>query len=206
MGRLSDKIKIVYLILEILFALGVVAYLLDTWGLIKLEETLTFLKKEPPRVSDRDDNPTLLEMERMKKERERLEDKDGQLKEKEARLKADASKLQKLREDLKEIKKGLEEEKKKIAEARAVKMRRELLIRNMAERLGAMPPDNAVAIVSGWSNSDLVDVFKQMEKNAAEAGQTSIVPFLITKLPGARAQVITNIMMDSEATKLPKTD
>jgi len=85
-------------------------------------------------------------------------------------------------------------------------MRRELLIRNMANRLGSMPPDNAVAIVAGWSNSDLVDVFKQMEKNAADAGQTSIVPFLITKLPGARAQVITNIMMDSEATKLPKTD
>ena len=203
MGRLSDKIKIIYLLLVILFAAGVFVYLLDTWGIIKLEETFTFLKQEPPKVKSGDDNPTLLELERLNKERERLVEKELQIKEQESKLAQRASELDKLKEELAEIKKGLKLEKQQLADTRAEEIKRDLLIRNMAERLGAMPPADAVAIVAGWSNSDLVDVFKRMERIAVDDGRPSIVPYLITQLPRDRAQIITTIMMDSQAGRLP---
>lgn len=206
MNRFSEKIKIVYLLMVILFAAGVFVYLLDTWGVIRLEDTFTFLKKEPPTVAASHDSPTLLELEQLQKEKDRLKDLETELREKEAGLSREKSELQKKQEELQEVRKGLDIEKKKMAEDRALLMERERLIENMASRLVAMPPGDAVAIVAGWSNSDLVDVFRRMEQMAEDEGRQSIVPFLLTKLPRDRARIITSLMLDSEASRLPRTD
>lgn len=204
MGRFSDKVKIVYLLLVILFSLGVLTYLLDTWGVIRLEEQFPFLKQEPPVVSKDKDSPTLLEIERLKKEKERLDDLETKLKEKELALQEKLAGVKKSEDELKELRKGVEEERKRLAEARKAEMERKELVSKMAERLGNMPPNDAVAIVAGWSNPDLVDVFRQMEQAARREGRQSIVPFLITKLPRERAAVVTTLMMDSEAEKVPE--
>ncbi len=204
MGRFSDKVKIVYLLLVILFSLGVLTYLLDTWGVIRLEERFPFLKQEPPVVSKDKDSPTLLEIERLKKEKERLDDLETKLKEKELALQEKLAGVKKSEDELKELRKGVEEERKRLAEARKAEIERKELVSKMAERLGNMPPNDAVAIVAGWSNPDLVDVFRQMEQAARREGRQSIVPFLITKLPRERAAVVTTLMMDSEAEKVPE--
>lgn len=203
MGRFSDKVKIVYLLLVILFAGGVLVYLLDTWGVIKLEERFPFLQSKPPIVSQSDDSPTLLEIERLRKEKERLEDVDTQLKERSASLEEKEKEVKKREEELKQLRQGLAEERKKIAEERKAEADRKALVETMAGRLGNMPPNDAVAIVAGWSNSDLVDVFREMERVATAEGRTSIVPFLMTKLPRERAQVVTTLMMDSDANRVP---
>ena len=110
-------------------------------------------------------------------------------------LKQEQQKLEEARSGLKEARKQLERE----SEARQT---RDEKIQQMAERIGAMPPDDAVAILRGWSNVDMVDVFVQMERNAEEAGEQSIVPFLITKLPRERASLITTLMMDAVADRM----
>ena len=199
----SDRLKIAYLVLVIFFALGVFAYLLDVWGIIQLEDHIPFLKSNPPVVAMDADSPTELEKERLRKEEERLAEEELRLKEMEADIKERTEDLENKQREIAELRQGLDAERKRLEESRAAEEDRKNMIEDMALRLGAMPPDDAVAIVDGWSNGDLVDVFLEMERIAEESGQPSIVPFLITKLPRDRAAVITSLMMDEEARKLP---
>ncbi len=207
MGRLSDKIKIIYLLMVILFAMGVFTYLLDTWGIIKLEESIPWLKKDPPRVADSADNPTLIELERLKKERERLKDKETKLSERELALKTREAELTKREEKLQEGHRGLQQEIKKVQQQQAANLKRRNLIRDQAVRFGNMAPQDAVRIMAGLSNSDLVDVLREMERSAAEQGRQSIVPFLLTLLqPPERSQIISALMLDPRAGELPGGD
>jgi flagellar protein FlbB len=199
MGRLSDKIKLIYLALVILFALAVFVYLLDTWGIIRLERFLPYLKQDPPIVELSNDDPTELEKERLRKEEARLADEELRLKELEASLQTRGEEIEEKQRKIDELRKGIEERQQLLDEARAKEADRKAMIGNMARRIYSMPPDDSIAIVAGWSNTDLVDVFLQMEKNAADEGTSSIVPYLMTKLPRDRAAVITTMMMDAEA-------
>lgn len=200
----SDRLKIAYLILVIFFAIGVFVYLLDVWGIIKLEEHIPFLKEEPPIVAVDHDSPTELEKERLKKEEERLAEQELKLKELELDLESRTQDLETKQKEIEELKKSLDSERARLEEAKAEDAERDTMISDMANRLGAMPPDDAVAIVDGWSNTDLVDVFLEMERKAQDEGRQSIVPFLITKLPRDRAAIITSLMMDEEARRLPR--
>lgn len=205
MDRFSDKVKIAYLLLVITFGLGVFFYLLDTWGVIRLENYLPFLKDSPPVVAVDEDNITLLERERMAKEEERLAELELKLNEKQAEIQAQLEQLEKDREELSELRRGLELEKQTRVEAEAAEADRGTMIQEMAARIGAMPPAAAIRIVAGWSNPDLVDVFEEMERAAVAEGRQSIVPFLITQMPPDRAAVITTLMMDADAKRLPET-
>ncbi|MBU41649.1 MAG: hypothetical protein CMN76_00400 [Spirochaetaceae bacterium] len=206
MSRFSAKVRIVYLTLVILFTGGVFVYLLDTWGVIRLEEKLPFLASDPPKAPLSEDSQTLLDREALEKQEERLKEKELELQEMEQNLKDRQEALQQEQQKLEEARNGLKEARKQLKEETEATRTRKQKIEQMAERLGAMPPDDAVAIVRGWSNVDVVDVFVQMERNAEEAGEQSIVPFLITKLPRERASLITTLMMDAVAERMPRNN
>ena len=206
MSRFSAKVRIVYLTLAILFTGGVFVYLLDTWGVIRLEEKLPFLASDPPKAPLSEDSQTLLDREALEKQEERLKEKELELQEMEQNLKDRQEALQQEQQKLEEARNGLKEARKQLKEETEATRTRKQKIEQMAERLGAMPPDDAVAIVRGWSNVDVVDVFVQMERNAEEAGEQSIVPFLITKLPRERASLITTLMMDAVAERMPRNN
>lgn len=205
MGNFSDKVKIVYLTFVIFFALGVLAYLLDTWGVINMEEYIPFLAEEAPLVAEDADSPTLLEWERLEKEQARIEEERIALEEERLKLEETLASIKAKEEELGVREKGLSEEKEQLAQDQADRFQRAEMIQNMATRLTNMPPADAVAIMAGFSNSDLVDVLLQMEENANQAGQQSIVPFLMTLLPRDRAALIGTLMMDEEARRLPRT-
>ena len=206
MSRFSAKVRIVYLTLVILFTGGVFVYLLDTWGVIRLEEKLPFLASDPPKAPLSEDSQTLLDREALEKQEERLKEKELELQEMEQNLKDRQEALQQEQQKLEEARNGLKEARKQLKEETEATRTRKQKIEQMAERLGAMPPDDAVAIVRGWTNVDVVDVFVQMERNAEEAGEQSIVPFLITKLPRERASLITTLMMDAVAERMPRNN
>lgn len=206
MNRLSEKIKVVYLSIFILFIFGVFFYLLDSWGLIRLENYVPFLSKTPTEVSMDHDSASELELERIAKEEDRLKEEEIRLQELASKLDTDKEEIERRTRELEEMKRGLEEEKGKLEEQRTAEIERARMVRDMSGRIGNMPPDDAVAIVAGWSDSDLVDVFLQMERDADNNGTQSIVPYLITKLPRDRASVITSLMMDDEARKLPQVN
>lgn len=206
MSQFSAKIRILYLTLVILFTGGVFVYLLDTWGVIRLEERLPFLASDPPRAPLSEDSQTLLDKEALEKQEEKLKEKELELQEMEQTLQEKQEALQQEQQKLEEARQGLKEARLQLERESEARQTRQEKIQQMAERLGAMPPDDAVAIVRGWSNVDVVDVFLQMEQNAQEAGEQSIVPFLITKLPRERASLITTLMMDAVAERMPATD
>lgn len=206
MNALSPKIKIVYLTLLILFSVVVFLYLLDTWNIINARRYIPFLSDEPPVVSDSTDSIALLEQERRRKEEERLAELELQLKEMEARLLEEKNALAEKQKEYEELKQGLLEEKKRFEEQRNAQAEKEKMVAEMANRLNNMPPTDAVEILSGWSDADIVDVFLHMEKNAEEEGTPSIVPFLLTKMPRDRASIITSQMMDEEARLKPVID
>ena len=206
MGNFSDKVKIVYLTFVIFFALGVLAYLLDTWGVINMEEYIPFLEEESPLVAEDADEPGLLEWERLEKEEIRIEEERIKLEEERLKLEETLAAIKAKEEELAARERGVSEEKQQIAENQAARFQREEMIRNMATRMTNMPPQDAVAIMAGFSNTDLVDVLLQMEDNAVQAGQQSIVPFLMTLLPRDRAALLGTLMMDEEARRLPRTD
>ena len=205
MNRLSDKIKIIYLSLVIFFAIGVFVYLLDAWNIIRLNEYLPFLEEDPPIVEFDQDSPTELELQKLRKDQERLIDEELRLKELSEKLETEKTEMQQKLEEIQEMKKGLEEQVSMLEETKEKELSRQKKVKAMAARIYSMPPDDSVAIVSGWSNTDLVEVFIQMEKDAEAEGRQSIVPYLMTKLPRDRAAVITSLMLD-EKTGIDEND
>lgn len=203
---MSPKFKILYLTLLIFFSLGVFLFLLDTWNVIHLRRMMPFLKKDAPIVSDETDNITLLEEERRHKEEERLAELELKLNEMKARLEDEKVDVEGKRKEYEELKRGLEEEKKRFQDSRASDARKEKTIAEMARRLNDMPPTDAVEILAGWTDADIVDVFLRMEKMAEAEGTKSIVPYLLTKMPRDRAALITTLMMDEHARAKPVID
>jgi flagellar protein FlbB len=203
MNTLSPRIKIAYLTLLILFSIAVFLYLLDTWNIINARKYIPFLSDQPPVVSETADSIALLEEERRRKEEERLAELELKLKEMEARLSEEKAALEEKKKEYEELKQGLQEEKKRLEEKRRAEANKEKMIAEMAQRLNNMPPNDAVAILAGWSDADIVDVFLRMERNAEAEGTTSIVPFLLTKMPRERAAIITSQMLDEEARLKP---
>ncbi|MDH5655932.1 MAG: hypothetical protein OEZ34_08490 [Spirochaetia bacterium] len=198
MNNLSDKVKIVYLSLVVLFSMGVFIYFLDAWNIIRLHEYLPFLDKEPPIVEIDEDNPTELELQKIRKDQERLIEEEIRLKELSEKLEGEKAEMEQKLEEIQEMKQGLEEQVAMLEQTKVKEKNREKKVKAMAQRIYSMPPDDSVAIVAGWSNTDLVEVFVQMEKDAQQEGRQSIVPYLMTKLPRDRAAVITSLMLDEK--------
>lgn len=204
MGGLSDKIKIVYLTAVIVFSLGVFTYLLDYWGIINMEEYLPFLTEEADPAPFENDSVTELERQALDKERARIEEERIKLEEERLALQEKQSELERKQQELQERMRGVEAQQKALVEDARAQQDRQRMITAMAQRMSNMPPREAVGIAAGWSNTDLVDVFLQMERSAEDAGTTSIVPFLLTLLPKDRAAMITTLMMDERARSLPE--
>lgn len=200
MNKFSDKIKIIYLSIVIIFSLFFIAYLMDSWGMIRLQNYLPFLKNEPPVVDVMEDSETEIALEKLRKEQEKLKDEEIRLQEIADHQTEEKKDIEEKLAEIKEMQKGLEEQKAAIEKEKSSENNRSKKIKDMAKRIYSMPPDDSVAIVAGWSNSDLVDVFIQMEKDAASEGRQSIVPYLMTKMPRDRAAVITSLMLDEHST------
>lgn len=205
MGNLSDKFKIGYLSMVILFALGVLVYLLDTWGVINLEEYVPLLADEAPVVPESTDDPTLLEWERLEKEEARIEEERLKLEEERLKLKDMLTDIEAKESELAGRESSLTEARTQFTEEQQAQFQRNQMIADMATRMTNMPPRDAVGIMAGFSNTDLVDVLLKMEENAVLAGQQSIVPFLMTLLPRDRAALVGTLMMDEQARRLPET-
>ncbi len=198
MGTFSNKIKILYLSLVILFSLGVFLYLLDSWYIINLENYLFGLSEEAPLASQEKDIPSVLEWNRLEKEQRVLADRQLVLAQELSKLEEEKEKLASKEEILQKKIEGLSQEREAFGEAKKEYENYRKNIQAMAERLQAMLPQEAVAIVSNWNNTDLVAVLLQMERNAQQAGDQSIVPYFLTLMPRERSSLLMTLMMDEQ--------
>ena len=133
MSRFSAKVRIVYLTLVILFTGGVFVYLLDTWGVIRLEEKLPFLASDPPKAPLSEDSQTLLDREALEKQEERLKEKELELQEMEQNLKDRQEALQQEQQKLEEARNGLKEARKQLKEETEATRTRKQKIEQMAK-------------------------------------------------------------------------
>jgi flagellar protein FlbB len=196
MRRISEKTKILYLIFLVVFILIVGFLWLDYIGFINLEKiTGTYYKEEAPSVLEaKDDEPSLIEREEFEKEKQKFLERVEELDKREMQIIEKEKAIEARREKLEEVKSGLDLEKKKLE---AEKMRYAGYMRNvrdLAQKIESMRPEEAVEIMVKWEEPLIIDVLRQMDANAEEAGRTSITSYLISLMPREKASRIMYLM------------
>ena len=100
----------------------------------------------------------------------------------------------KKKEELDEMRKSLELEKKKLEEIQKQYSGYKKNVVELAKKIGSMRPDESVQIMLRWEDTLVIDVLRQMDAEAAEAGTGSITSYLISLMPRDRASRIMYLM------------
>lgn len=195
MKNISDKAKIIYVVILILFISVFGLFWLDHIGLLDLQSKFTKYKKEPESVLHAsDDEPSLVEREEFDKEKQLINERIEDINRKEALILEKEKEIEAEKEKIAETRKGLDLEKKKFDDLKREHSGYKKNVKDIAFKMANMPPDDSVRIMINWEDILIIDVLRQMDKDADEAGQPSITPFLITKMPKEKASRITYLM------------
>ncbi len=203
MGTLADKARVLYLLLLIFFLLTVGFFIFDYYGLIDADEIFPALAKKPSLVNWDKESPTEVEKLEYKKARERLDEELAEIEKIRQSLDEDKEKMQSENEKLTEMKKSIQEKEKQMALSKKDKESREAKVKVLANKIANMPPEKARDLLVNWPDQDIIDVLKQMDKDAEEEGTSSITTYLLTLFDKQRAAVITNKWLDHEADRIP---
>lgn len=192
----SDKSKVFFLVLLIIFVTLAGSFWLDYIGLIDIKKTVQGPVKDdaPSVLYATDDEPTLIEREEFEKEKALLQERIEKLDAKEAMLLAKEKLLKIEQEKLEEIKRGLNLEKNKHDEEKKKYSGYEKNVKDLAKKIVSMPPEESVAIMIKWDDPLIIDVLRQMDANAVEEGKASITSFLISLMPKDKASRIMYLM------------
>ena len=69
-------------------------------------------------------------------------------------------------------------------------------MKDLAEKVRNMPPVKAQEMMQSWRDFDIIDVMRQMDKDAEVEGTSSIVPYLLTLFqPDRRAEITRKMML-----------
>lgn len=180
----SNKSKILYLIILIFFLAGVGVFWLDNIGLINLGDKFSSLKGEEELSLDAaGDEPSLIEKEEFGKEKEKLLERIEDLDKREALLAEREKEISSEKDKLEQIRKGLELEQKKLEDDRKKDSGYRKNVAVLANKMSNMPPEEAVKIIANWDESLIIDVLRQMDADSAATGRMSITPYLLTISP-----------------------
>ncbi|MBN2435101.1 MAG: hypothetical protein JXK07_07525 [Spirochaetes bacterium] len=194
--RVSEKSKVIYLVLLIFFLLASGMFWLDYLGLVHLSRFYrqNFAKSSESVLYADDDEPSLIRREEFIKEQENLKDRIADLDKREALIIEKEKELNKEQERLQEIARGLDLEKKKFEDEKEKYTGYRKNVVDLAQKIQAMPPDSSVGIMINWEDPLIIDVLRQMDQNAEEAGQVSITSYLISLMPKEKASRIMYLM------------
>ena len=208
---MAQKRIIFGLLAFILFFSMVLIYFLHSNGVINASEYLPFLKAQnPERIEDKD-YPTEIEKLSFQKWEERLLEQEEKLAAKAAELETSGSDLEKKISEVEELKKGIQAERRKLALLTKDWEDRQKKVRDLADKVRNMPPEKAVEMMQNWRDFDIIDVMRQMDKDAETDGNTSIVPYLLTLFtPDRRAEITRKMLLppleqnrDADESELP---
>ena len=195
MLNISNRAKILYLILLILFLIGFGLFWLDYIGLLDLSSYANRFRGEPELVTDaKDDEPSLMEREEFEKEKSKLNERIEDLDRREALIAEREKELESKREKLEEMQKGLNLEKKKFEQEKTRYAGYQKNVKVLADKILNMPPADAVAIMLNWEDPLIIDVLRQIDADARQAGRASITPFLLKKMADVKAERASRIM------------
>lgn len=194
--RVSEKSKVIYLVLLIFFLLASGMFWLDYLGLVHLSRFYrqNFVKSSESVLYADDDEPSLIRREEFIKEQDNLKDRIADLDKREALILEKEKELNKEEERLQEIARGLDLEKKKFEDEKEQYTGYRKNVVDLAQKIQAMPPESSVDIMINWEDPLIIDVLRQMDQNAEEAGQVSITSYLISRMPKEKASRIMYLM------------
>jgi flagellar protein FlbB len=196
MRRISEKTKIIYLIILVIFILIVGFLWLDYIGFINLAKmTGIYYKEEAPSVLEaKDDEPSLIEREEFEKEKQKLLERIEELDKREMQIIENEKAIEAKKEKLDEIKSGLDLEKKKLENEKRRYSGYKRNVMDLAQKIESMRPEEAVEIMVKWEEPLIIDVLRQMDTNAEEEGRASITSYLISLMPREKASRIMYLM------------
>jgi flagellar protein FlbB len=203
MGTVTEKIRVFYLILLIFFLLAIGFFLFDYYQLLDADEIFPFLAKKPAAVVWDQESPTEVEKMEIEKARERLREESIEIEKLKAELQLQKEKIESESQNLEEMRKGIKEKERLAEEIKKEEESRQNKLKVLASKVGNMPPKDAIGLLEGWPDQDIIDVFKQMDKDAEEEGKPTITNYLLTLFDAKRRSVIANKWLDSSADKVP---
>lgn len=195
MKNISDKAKAFYLVVLILFIATFGLFWLDYIGMINIGKYMTVFKSGPPSVvTVEGDEPSLIALEEFEKEKESLMERIEGLDKREALLAEREKEIDAEKEKLEEVKKGLELEQNKFISKKKKYSGYQVNVKKLAGKIFNMPPEESVKIMIKWEEPLIIDVLRQMDADALEAGRASITSYLITLMPKDKASRIMYLM------------
>lgn len=195
MRRVSEKSKILYLLLLIFFLSAIGIFWLDYIGLVDISNYARKFRSSPDSVMETaGDVPSLVQREEFLKEKERLAERVEELDKREALLVEREGELNSEKNRLAEVKKGLELERKKIEDDKNKYSGYRKNVEVLADKMGNMPPEESVKIMEKWEDPLIIDVLRQMDADALTQGRASITAYLITLFEKEKASRILYLM------------
>lgn len=191
----SNRSKILYLVILIFFLTGLGVFWLDYINLINMSGYLHSFKSEPESVVNaKDDEPSLIEKEEFEKEKEKVQERVEELDKREALIAEQEKEITAERDKLEQFRKGLEMEKRKLEDDKKKDSgyRKNVLV--LANKMANMPPDESVKIMINWDDPLIIDVLRQMDADSEAAGKMSITSYLMTLFPKEKASRIMYLM------------
>jgi flagellar protein FlbB len=196
MPRVSDRAKILYLVILMLFIIGVFLAWLDHVGIIDIAR-LTGAANRADLVSvmdAKDDEPSLVAREEFEQQKLKLQERIEDLDRREARIVEAEKSIESEREKIFEMKKGIDFERKKFEGEKNRYKGYAKNVKVLANKIENIPPKQAVKILEKWEDVLVIDVFRQMDANAEEAGKQSITAYLMSLMPQNKSSRIMYLM------------
>jgi len=195
MRNISNRAKIFYLILLILFIFGFGVLWMDYIGLLDMSSYVEGLRGEPGLVTQADDDePSLMEREEFDKEKQKLLERIEDLDKREALITEREKDLEAQKEKMEETRKGLDLEKKKFTLEKGQYSGYRKNVKILANKMVNMPPKSSVEIMLNWEDPLIIDVLRQIDADAQDAGKASITPFLMKIMSDTKADRASRIM------------
>jgi flagellar protein FlbB len=190
------RIFLLALLLVVLALAGVVWF--DYLGLIDARDTLApiwrlaGLRQRAGGIAD--DDPNLLDKERLAKEQEALVLRTEDLERSRQALAEETANLSQIAEQLAEREQAAEAREKAFNERVNTFENRRVNLAQNAGYLVGMRPQDAVARLSAMDDQDVIDIFRITEEEAAKAGESSLVAYWLSLMDPERAATLMRKM------------
>ncbi len=196
MKRVSEKAKIAYLAILLLFVVGVFVAWLDYIGLVNISKAARGVYDQEPPLSMEaaGDEPSLVAREEFEKSRNKLRERIEDLDRREAKIAESEKTIDAEREKLVEMRKGIDLEKKKLELEQKKYSGYMKNVKVLAKQVESIEPDKAVELIVRWEDTLIIDVLRQIDTNAEESGKMSITSYLISLMPRNKASRIMYLM------------
>jgi hypothetical protein len=140
------------------------------------------------------EDPYLLEREELSKEKDRLAIINEQITNREKEILAKETDVNKKLEAINEREKNLDTRQKSMDEVDKQKQNRQTNIREQAVKVYNMPPKDGVALLEKQSESDIVDILREIDAYSTEIGKQSISPYLLKLLGDINKDKAGNVL------------